>query len=38
MTPADFLIFFMERNGLALAIATPALAFLFFNPPSKWRQ
>lgn len=38
MTVADFLIFFMERNGVALIVATPAIAFVFFHPPSKWRQ
>ncbi len=38
MTPADFLIYFLEHNGAALAIAAPAVVFLIFNPPSKWRQ
>lgn len=36
MTLADFLIYFLERNGLALIIATPAVMFLIFNPPNKW--
>ena len=38
MTLPDFLIYFLERNGLALIVAAPAVAFLIFNPPSKWRQ
>ncbi len=35
---ADFLIFFLERNAIALMIAVPAIAYLIFNPPSKWRN
>ena len=38
MTIADFLIFFFERNGLALLTAVPALMFLIFNPPSNWGE
>lgn len=34
----DFLIYFFERNGLALIIATPAIMFIIFNPPNKWKS
>ena len=38
MTAADFLIYFMEQNGVALIIATPAVLFLIFLPPRKRRD
>lgn len=34
---ADFLIYFMKGNGLAILIAVPAVAFLIFTP-SNWRD
>jgi hypothetical protein len=35
---ADFLIYFLKHSGVAVIVATPAIFFLIFCPPSKWRN
>ena len=35
---ADFLIYFMAHNGVALMIATPAIVYLIINPPKHWKD
>lgn len=38
MSLADFLLYFLRHNGVALMIAAPAIIYLFLNPPRNWRD